>query len=109
MFGHVEQHAARDEAVTPVLHPAKGRPIARDLFGRVAAIPHAVVVPRVAERIEMGRRNAMIKNAIEIRRKSGIVTARDGFHPVLCRMRVAMLGLLGKRAAQGQATARPYQ
>jgi len=44
--GHVEHHAADDDAVLPVLDGAEARAVERDLLLGIAAVPHRLIVPR---------------------------------------------------------------
>ena len=48
VFRDVEQHTTGNEPGAPVLHAPKGGPIKSNFLVRVAAVPHALVVPRVA-------------------------------------------------------------
>src|SRR5262245_32749664 len=105
---HVEHHAARDDAVGPVLDRAKGRAVERDLALRITAVPHRLLVPRVAERVDVSRRHTVIEDAVVVAGKSA-VAARDDAHEVLRREGVADSGVLGKRTAQRYGAPAPHQ
>src|SRR6266536_5835441 len=106
--GDVEHHAARDNAVAPRLDPAERRPVEADLLLGITAVPHAALVPRVAERVDVGGLHAMVEDAVIV---GGEATARsrDGAHVVLGRVRVARARLFGELAAQRDAAALGHQ
>src|SRR4029077_15149594 len=63
MSRDVEQDAAGDDAVLPVLDGAEARAVEADLLLGVTAVPHGVVVPGVAERVDVGGGDAVIEDA----------------------------------------------
>ena len=64
--GHVEDHPARDDAVAPVLDGAERRPVEGDLALGVTAVPHPALVPRVAERVEVGGLDPVIEDPVVV-------------------------------------------
>src|SRR5438876_6600356 len=100
MLRHVEQHAAGGDAVAPVLDCAEARAVTGYLLRRIAAVPHAVVVPDMAQRIDVRGHPAVILDAVVI---DGAATAgtRAGAREVRRRVRVA-----GARACRDIAAER---
>src|SRR4030088_3424789 len=98
MAWNVEHHAARDDALGPVLDGAELGPVEGDLLLRDATIPHALAVPGVAERVDMGRGDAVIEDAVVVRGEAARAT-RQRLHVVLRRQRIAGSRLLRKRPA----------
>src|SRR5262245_1065960 len=78
----IEQHATGNQPGAPVLHTPKGGPIEGNFLVRVAAVPHALVVPRMTQRVEMRRGDAMIINTHVVRREAA-GAARDNLHPMV--------------------------
>ena len=105
---HVEHHAARDDAVGPVLDRAERRSLEGDLTLGIAAVPHRLAVPRVAERVDVGGRHAVVEDAVVVGREPARAS-RDGAHVVLRRQRVVDARLLRKRPAQRDGAAAPDQ
>src|SRR5262245_21613667 len=82
MARHVEHDSTGDDAVGPVLDGSEGRPVEGDLLLRVAPIPHRLVVPRMAEGVDMRGSDAVIENAVIVARE-GALPARNHLHVVL--------------------------
>src|SRR2546427_11154645 len=95
-------------AIGPVLDRAEGRAVERDLLPGVAPVPHRLIVPGVAERVDMRRGDAVIKDAVVVRREAA-PAARERPHVVLCGKRVVGARLLGERPAQRDRAAAPDQ
>src|SRR5581483_12313320 len=93
-----------DDALAPVLDAAEAGAGARHLLLGVAPVPHPVVVPDVAERVEMRRHVAVVDEPVVV---DGAAPARAGHRadPVLRRHRVPRAGAYGHIAAQGDDAA----
>src|SRR5712691_8010850 len=50
----IQQHATGDDAVGPIGDRAKARTIKANLLLRGSPVPHAVLVPYVAQRVQVG-------------------------------------------------------
>jgi hypothetical protein len=96
---HVQQHAPRDDARGPVGDRAKACPVEGDLVACLTAVPHAVLVPDVAQRIEVRRRLAVVRDAVVIERASAGASV-DQAHEVLRGVGVVRRWILGKLAAE---------
>src|SRR5262249_9451259 len=57
---HVEEHASRDQAFAECGDVREARSTRVDLLRGIAAIPHAVAIPDVAERVHVRGRNAVV-------------------------------------------------
>jgi len=104
----VQHHPAGDDALAPVLDRAEGRSVEGDLLLGIAAVPHAALVPGVAEGIDVGGGHPVIEDAVVVRGEAALPT-RHRAHPVLGREGVVHARLLGELAAQRDATAGPDQ
>ena len=102
---HVQEDPARDDALGPVLDGAEGGPVERDLLLRIAPVPHRLLVPRVAERVDVGGRDAVVEDAVVVGREATLA-ARQRPHVVLRGQSVVGARLLGKRAAHRDAPPR---
>src|SRR2546425_4861665 len=58
MARHVEHHPPCEDAIGPVLDRAEGRAVERDLLPGVAPVPHRLIVPGVADRVDVLRGDA---------------------------------------------------
>src|SRR5262249_50626369 len=108
IFRHIEEHAACDEAGAPVFDTTKGDAVEGNLLGRIAAVPHALIIPCVAQCIEVGGRDAMVINTDVVGREATGAT-RHGLHPVLCWISVTWTGKFRKVTAQGYAAPGAHQ
>ena len=63
---HVEQHAAGDDAVTPCVDRAERGALRGYLGVGIAALPHPVAVPHVAERVDMGHGLPVVDEAVVV-------------------------------------------
>src|ERR1700730_16453001 len=99
MAWDVEHHTARDDALGPVLDGAERRPVEGDLLLRIATIPHALVVPGVTERVDMGRGDAVVQVAVVVLVDPARAT-RYRLQVFLRRQRIAGSRLLRKGPAQ---------
>src|SRR5204863_7324504 len=63
---HIQEHAAGDDAAGPVGHVAPVHAIEGDFLRGLAAVPHAVVIPGVAERVEVRTCLTVIRDAVEV-------------------------------------------
>ena len=66
MSRHVEQHAAGDQTVAERGDVREARSVRVDLPRRVAAVPHAVLIPDVAQGIHVRHRDAVIHETVVI-------------------------------------------
>ncbi len=82
--------------------------VERDLALGIPAVPHRVLVPGVAERVDVGRRDAVVEDPVEVH--GGAAPApRHGPHEVLRRDGVVDPRLLGERPGERHAAARPAE
>src|SRR5216683_6504722 len=104
----IEQHPTRDDAGGPVGDRAKPRTVEADLVFRVSAIPHAVVVPHVAERVQVGCGLPVVRDAVEV---DGPATAATVYqaHEVLRRIQVVRRRVIGELSAEGDRPAAAHQ
>src|SRR6266581_2010225 len=100
----VEHHAARDDAFGPVLDRSEPRALERDLLLRVAPVPHRLLVPGVAQRVDVGGGDAVIVDAVVVGRKAAL-TAHGRLHEVVSRQRVVRARLLGEGPTERHAAA----
>ena len=109
MSGNIQEHAARKNAVAPGLDRAVPRPVEPDLLRRVAPVPHPLLVPGVAERVDVGRRLAVIVHADEVDRPATVGLPLDGRHVV--QRRRGVFGRRGdwERPAKRNGEAAPHQ
>src|SRR5204863_2207776 len=90
------------DAVLPVLDGAEARAVEGDLLLGIAAVPHRLIVPRVAERVDVGGGDAVIEDAVVVRREPALA-ALGRLHEVLRGQRVVRPRLLGEGPAQRDA------
>src|SRR4029077_6988792 len=100
----VEQDAAGDDAVLPVLDGAAPGAVEADLLLRIAAVPHGVVVPGVAERVDVGGGDAVIEDAVVVGGEAALA-AWQRLHVVVRRQCIVRPRLLGERTAEREAAA----
>ena len=105
MARDVQHHAARDDAVGPVLDRPERRPVEGDLLPRVAPVPHRLVVPRVAQRVDVRGGHAVVEDAVVVRGEAAR-PPRERPHVVLGRDRVVRTRFLGEGPAQRNRPAR---
>ena len=105
---HVEQHAARDDPLGPVLDRSERRPIERDLPLRIAAVPHRLVVPGVAERVDVRRGHAVVEDAVVVGGEPALA-ARERAHVVLRGEGVVEPRLLREGPAQRDGAPAAHQ
>src|SRR5262249_22210235 len=91
-----------------MLDRSERRAVEGDLPLRITAVPHRLLVPRVAQRVDVGRRHAVVEDAVVVAGES-TRAARDDAHEVLRRERVADAGLLGKRTAERHGAPASHQ
>src|SRR5215510_1085142 len=108
VFRDIEQHATGNEPGAPMVNTPKGSPFKGNFLVRVAAVPHTLIVPRVTQRVEMGRGDAVIINTHVVCREAPCATW-DNLHPVVRWIGVAWAGQFWKVTAERDATARPYE
>src|SRR5713101_8387922 len=104
----IEQHTTSNDAGAPVVDTAKGGPLEGNFLVRVAAVPHALVVPRMPQGVEMRRRDAVVINANVVCREATRATRHD-LHPVLRRIGVPWTGQFREVTAQGDTVSIPHQ
>src|SRR5205807_2258475 len=68
----------------------------------IAAVPHRLIVPRVTERVDVGGGDAVIEDAVVVRREPALA-ALGRLHEVLRGQRVVRPRLLGEGPAQRDA------
>src|SRR4029450_6957745 len=105
VFRDIEQHTTGNEPGAPMIHAPKSGSVKSNFLVRVAAVPHALVVPRVTQRVEMCRGDAVIIEAHVVRREAA-GTARDDLHPVVGWIGVTWTGQFWKVTAKRDATTR---
>ena len=108
-FGHVQQHAPSDDAFFPVLHRSPNGPVEGDDIVGVAAIPHAVAVPHVAQSVQMGGGLAVVGDSVEVGRRAAGLAPDVAFQVVDRRRGVVGRRGLGEFPAQGNGLAGLYQ
>src|SRR5262249_41000558 len=106
--GDVEHHAAGEDTVLPVLDGAEPGAVEADLLLGIAAVPHRLLVPRVAKRVNVGGGNAVIEDAVVVGGEAAFA-ARVRLHVMVRGQRVVRTGLLGERAAERDAAAAFHQ
>ena len=107
--GHVQQHSPGDQALLPVMHRTPLGPVHGDFLIGVAPVPHAVLVPHVAQGVQVGCRRAVIGNAVVVSGEPGCGAAVDLFHVVDGRGRVVGRRNRGELAAERHRAPRPDQ
>ena len=108
VLGYVQQDPTGGDAVGPLVHGPEGSPVEGYLLPRVPAVPHPVLVPHVAEGIQVGSSVAMVEDAVVVAREPARAPGSRG-HPVVGRRRAQGIGALGEVAAQGHRPARTDQ
>ena len=99
--GHVQQDAAGDDALLPVLDGPPGRALEGDDVVGIAAVPHAVFIPHVAEGVEVGVGLAVVGHAVVVGGQPAAGLAHAPVHEVLGRRGIVGRGGLGELAAEG--------
>src|SRR5262245_6020040 len=103
MARDIEHDGAGHDALGPVLDRPEPGALERDLLLRIAPVPHRVVVPGVAERVDVGRRDAVVVDAVVVRGEAALAP-RMRAHEMVSRQRVVGAGIFRKRPAQRDAT-----
>ena len=65
---HVEQDAPRQNSAAPLVDATVAGALESQHLLRVLAVPHASIVPDVAEGVDVGRGRAVVVDAVKVRR-----------------------------------------
>src|SRR6267143_1369140 len=96
---NIEHDSAGHDALGPVLDGSEPRALEGDLFLRVAPVPHRVVVPGVAQGVEVGGGDAVIVDPVIVGREAALA-ARVSPHEMMSRERIVRPRLLRERPAE---------
>src|SRR5918996_2415631 len=101
VFGNIQEHAAGDDALFPMLDRPPLRSIEGDHLVRIAAVPHAVAIPYMAQRIQMRGSLAVIRDAVVVGGAATAFPTDVPFHKVLRRRGIIGGWIFGELATEG--------
>ena len=105
---NIEHDRAGHDALGPVLDGSEPRALERDLFLRVAPVPHRLVVPGVAKGVDMGGGDAVIVDPVIVGGEAAR-PARVSPHEVMGRKRIVRSRILRERPAERDAAPAAHQ
>ena len=107
--GNVQQHAASQDAVAPLIDCAVGAAREGDDLVGGLPVPHALFVPDVAERVDVSGGRAVVEDAVVVHGGSAVRWAVDDRHEVLGGPGIFDSGFHRERPAERDGATRTDQ